>query len=92
MNEDMPQAGKVIGPQEIYAILFRRRWWLMLPALIGMALGGWVSGKIFDLTGSYAAAFVHGLAWNALNLSIVVWLIVRSRRARGPVEPAALAV
>jgi len=45
MNEDMPQAGKVIGPQEIYAILFRRRWWLMLPALIGMALAlvvGWV--------------------------------------------------
>jgi MFS family permease len=65
---------------------------VLFATLIGMALGGWVSGKIFDLTGSYAAAFVHGLAWNALNLSIVVWLIVRSRRARGPVEPAALAV
>jgi hypothetical protein len=36
----------------------------------GMALGGWMSGKVFDLTGSYHAAFVNGIAWNLLNLSI----------------------
>ena len=48
--------------------------------LVGMALGGWMSGKIFDLTGSYHAAFVNGLAWNALNLGIVYYLLRRSRR------------
>jgi MFS family permease len=48
--------------------------------LLGMALGGWMSGKIFDLTGSYQAAFVNGLAWNALNLGIVYFLLRRSRR------------
>src|SRR5262249_17321238 len=43
--------------------------------LVGMALGGWMSGKIFDLTGSYQAAFVNGLAWNALNLGIAWFLL-----------------
>jgi cyanate permease len=47
--------------------------------LLGMALGGWMSGKVFDLTGSYQAAFVNGIAWNALNLSIAVWLWRRTR-------------
>ena len=46
--------------------------------LFGMALGGWMSGAIFDLTGSYRAAFLNGIAWNLLNLSIVVWLLRRS--------------
>jgi cyanate permease len=45
-----------------------------------MALGGWMSGKVFDLTGSYHAAFVNGVLWNALNLSIVVFLLWRSKR------------
>ena len=48
--------------------------------MFGMALGGWMSGKIFDLTGSYHAAFVNGIAWNLLNLTIVV---VLWRRVRG---------
>src|SRR5436190_10888146 len=43
---------------------------IIMFTLIGMALGGWMSGKVFDLTGSYHAAFVNGLVWNALNLSI----------------------
>src|SRR5258708_6638112 len=51
--------------------------------LLGMALGGWMSGKIFDLTGSYHAAFVNGLAWNALNLGIAFFLLRRSARAPG---------
>ena len=50
-----------------------------MATLLGMALGGWMSGAIFDLTGSYRAAFVNGLAWNLLNVSIVVWLLVRAR-------------
>jgi cyanate permease len=40
-----------------------------------MALGGWMSGVIFDLTGSYRAAFVNGIAWNLVNVSIALWLL-----------------
>ncbi|HEY4747507.1 MAG TPA: MFS transporter, partial [Steroidobacteraceae bacterium] len=36
---------------------------VLLATLLGMAAGGWVSGAIFDLTGSYRAAFVNGIAW-----------------------------
>ena len=50
--------------------------------LLGMALGGWMSGKIFDLTGSYNAAFINGIGWNLLNLAIVLALIARARRLR----------
>src|SRR5213075_118440 len=47
---------------------------VLMCTLLGMALGGWMSGKVFDLTGSYHAAFLNGLAWNALNVSIAVFL------------------
>jgi len=50
--------------------------------LFGMALGGWLSGAIFDLTGSYRAAFLNGLAWNAVNVSIAAWLLHRSSGIR----------
>jgi sugar phosphate permease len=49
--------------------------------MLGMALGGWLNGVIFDWTKSYDMAFLNGLAWNFLNLSIAVFLIMR---ARGP--------
>jgi MFS family permease len=52
---------------------------VMMATLVGMALGGWMSGRIFDLTGSYQAAFLNGLAWNLLNLSIATWLLLRTR-------------
>ena len=52
---------------------------VVMATLVGMALGGWVSGAIFDLTGSYRAAFVHGIAWNLVNLSIASWLLMRTR-------------
>jgi cyanate permease len=45
-----------------------------------MAFGGWVSGLIFDATGSYRAAFLNGVAWNALNIGIALMLLMRSRR------------
>jgi MFS family permease len=48
-------------------------------SVVGMSLGGWVSGVIFDATGSYAAAFANGLAWNVLNMSIVLGLLLRAR-------------
>ncbi|HEY1413802.1 MAG TPA: MFS transporter, partial [Rhodopila sp.] len=51
---------------------------ILMMTLLGMALGGWMSGVIFDLTGSYRAAFANGLAWNALNLLIAGFLFLRS--------------
>jgi MFS family permease len=50
---------------------------VLMATLIGMAVGGWLSGVIFDLTGSYRAAFLNGIAWNVLNGSIVLWLLLR---------------
>jgi hypothetical protein len=41
-----------------------------------MALGGWMSGAIYDLTGSYRAAFLNGIAWNLLNMAIAFWLLL----------------
>ena len=50
--------------------------------LLGMALGGWMSGAIFDLTGSYRAAFINAVIWNLFNLIILLWLVSRRRHAR----------
>ena len=52
--------------------------------MLGMALGGWLSGRIFDITGSYSAAFINGIAWNLVNVVIVLWLFQRSRRTPAP--------
>ena len=52
---------------------------VLMATLLGMALGGWMSGVIFDFTGSYQAAFLNGIAWNLVNVSIMVWLLMRSR-------------
>jgi MFS family permease len=52
---------------------------VIMATLFGMALGGWMSGLIFDLTGSYRAAFANGLLWNLMNVSIVLWLLQRPR-------------
>ena len=61
---------------------------VLMATLFGMALGGWMSGAIFDLTGSYRAAFMNGIAWNLLNVGIVAFLIYRSRGSRGTGRPA----
>ena len=47
-------------------------------SLFGMALGGWMSGAIFDLTGSYRAAFVNGILFNVVNVSIALFLLRRA--------------
>jgi MFS family permease len=52
---------------------------VVMATVAGMALGGWMSGWIYDLTGSYAAAFLNGIAWNLLNVSVMVFLLWRSR-------------
>jgi MFS family permease len=50
---------------------------ILMASLFGMALGGWLSGYIFDVSGSYRAAFFNGLGWNAVNGTIVLWLLFR---------------
>ncbi|HSN32091.1 MAG TPA: MFS transporter [Ideonella sp.] len=60
--------------------------------LFGMALGGWMSGAIYDASGSYRLAFVNGIAWNLLNVAIVLFLLLRERggpRAHGLLRIAA---
>jgi MFS family permease len=53
---------------------------VLMATLIGMAIGGWMSGAIFDATGSYHAAFINGLGWNVVNAAIALWLLLRPRR------------
>jgi cyanate permease len=53
-----------------------------MATLFGMALGGWLSGAIYDLTGSYRAAFINGIGWNLLNLTIAFWLLRRATSQR----------
>ncbi len=55
---------------------------VLTATMLGMALGGWLSGAIFDWTGSYQAAFLNGIAWNLLNIAIVMGIIWRTRQSR----------
>jgi MFS family permease len=58
----------------------RRIGFVIMATILGMALGGWMSGWIYDVTGSYQMAFLNGIAWNALNVLIVVMILLRTRR------------
>jgi MFS family permease len=69
----------------------RRVGLVIMCTLFGMALGGWMSGKVFDLTGSYGAAFVNGIAWNALNFAIAFFLLYRTRLPGARTAPATAA-
>jgi MFS family permease len=53
--------------------------------VLGMALGGYLSGAIFDYTGSYKLAFLHGVAWNILNMSIAFWLLIGKLRPKAAI-------
>ena len=53
---------------------------VLMLTIFGMAIGGWMSGWIFDQTGSYQIAFMNGILWNLCNLAILVWLFVRMRK------------
>ena len=55
---------------------------VLMATLLGMALGGWLPGWIFDLTGSYRAAFANGIAWNLVTTSIALFLLSRTRGPR----------
>ncbi len=61
---------------------------VIMASVFGMSFGGWVSGAIFDATGSYRAAFLNGVAWNILNMAVALMLILR---ARGRSRPLAIA-
>jgi MFS family permease len=58
---------------------------VLMCTLLGMALGGWMTGAIFDLTGSYRTAFLNGIGWNFLNLTIAFFLLRRSIAFKVPV-------
>ena len=53
---------------------------VLMLTIFGMAIGGWMSGWIFDQTGSYQIAFLNGILWNVFNLAILVWLFIRMRK------------
>jgi hypothetical protein len=57
---------------------------VIFASVFGMSFGGWISGVIFDVTGSYAAAFANGFVWNVVNMAIVLGLLLRARRQPRP--------
>jgi MFS family permease len=50
---------------------------VLLFTMIGMALGGWMAGALYDLTGSYDAAIVNAIAFNIMNMVIAGMLLRR---------------
>ena len=67
VRESMPseEAGSKIG-------------FIIMATIVGMAFGGWLSGWIFDVTGSYQLAFLNGILWNLFNLMIILFILFRS--------------
>jgi len=55
---------------------------VIMATILGMALGGWMSGWIYDASGSYQLAFLNGIAWNALNIGVMLTILLRSRPRR----------
>ena len=62
---------------------------IITATIVGMALGGYLSGLIFDLTASYRMAFLHGLLWNMINLMLATWLWWSDKRRLLPAAKAA---
>jgi len=61
---------------------------VIMATILGMALGGWMSGWIYDQTGSYQLAFINGIAFNALNVAVMLLILIRSKpRAPGQAVP-----
>jgi len=61
---------------------------VMMMTILGMALGGWMSGWIYDVSGSYHWAFLNGIVWNGLNIAIMIMLLMRSRPRTPRAVPA----
>ncbi len=62
---------------------------VLTATVLGMALGGWLSGVIYDYTGSYQMAFLHGVAWNVLNMAIAFFLLLKRMKPQTPKLAAA---
>jgi MFS family permease len=69
----------------------RRTGLVIMATIVGMAVGGWMSGWIYDLTGSYQAAFLHGIAWNLVNIGAVLLVLLRTGRPTSRQADAAAA-
>jgi MFS family permease len=59
---------------------------VMMATIMGMALGGWMSGWIYDVSGSYALAFWNGIGWNFLNIVIVGFILWRALKLQKQVR------
>ena len=57
---------------------------VIMATIVGMALGGWMSGWIYDVSGSYTLAFVNGIAFNLLNIAVMVVILLKTR----PLDPS----
>ena len=55
---------------------------VLMATVLGMACGGLAAGYIFDATGSYRLAFLHGFLWNCVNLVLVAWLMLWPKLGR----------
>lgn len=66
----------------------RRVGFVMMATILGMATGGWMSGWIYDVTGSYQMAFLNGIAWNFLNIGIMILILMRTRPRQPKVAAA----
>ena len=58
---------------------------VLMMTIWGMALGGWMSGWIYDVSGSYEMAFLNGIAWNLINIGLVLALFFRKPAQRHPI-------
>ncbi|WP_163846430.1 MFS transporter [Pseudooceanicola aestuarii] len=63
---------------------------VIMLTIFGMALGGWLSGLIYEVSGSYTLAFLNGIAFNGVNIAIMLLILYRSRPTtpRPVAEPA----
>ncbi len=62
---------------------------VVLSTVLGMALGGWLSGLIYDLTFSYRAAFINGIGWNFLNMAIIAFILFKTKQDKRPITVTA---
>lgn len=79
-----------------YAVIVRElmpakeagRWvgFVMMSTIVGMAFGGWLSGVIYDISGSYQLAFWNGIVWNLGNIFIITYIFLSARRERQTVQ------